>query len=87
MSQSLRKTVLSVEGWVTGAEVGLLEEEFFRCLQGTECLEVDLKGVKSIDRAGLGLLQRWAGKGVVLRGGSVFIRALLEKHGLLSRSV
>jgi len=46
---------------------------------------VDLDGVRFIDHCGLGLLRRWAGRGVELRGGSLFVRGLLESAGLAAR--
>ena len=87
VSQTCEETVLNVEGWVAEADAELLEEELSRQLQTTGRLVLDLKGVKSIDRTGLGLLQRWIDRGVVLRDGSAFIRALLERKGLLQAGI
>jgi anti-anti-sigma regulatory factor len=76
--------VLAVHGWVTGSEVALLVEEGERRLQAGIRLTVDLDEVRFIDPAGLDLLERWVRQGVGLRGGSLFIRTLLERQGLAS---
>jgi len=82
ISQTEEDVVLKVEGWVSGADVALLEEEGTRLLGETERLILDVRGVRFIDREGIALLQRWWGKRLVLRGGSPFVRLVLEKHGL-----
>ena len=82
VSQTKQEGVLKVEGWVSGAEVALLEEEGTRLFQETNRLVLDLKGVKFIDRTGIALLQRWSGERLVLRGASPFLQTLLQKHGL-----
>ena len=82
-SQTPEEVVVEVAGWVSGADVDVLEEEGIRLLQEAERLVLDLKGVKFIDREGIALLQRWSGERLVLlRGGSLFIRTLLEEQGL-----
>jgi len=81
-SQTPEEAVLEVHGWVSGKDVGLLEEEGTRLFQEAERLVLDLSGVKFIDRDGIALLQCWARKGVVLRGGSLFVRTLLEQQGV-----
>ncbi|MEW6754238.1 MAG: hypothetical protein AB1505_25135 [Candidatus Latescibacterota bacterium] len=43
---------------------------------------VDLGQVRFADHEGLDLLERWCRAGVVLRGGSLFIRTLLQGRGL-----
>ena len=82
VSQTSEETVLKVEGWLSGEEVALLEQEGTGWLQKAKRLVLDLKGVKSIDEAGITLLQRWSGEALVLRGASSFVRALLRFHGL-----
>ena len=82
ISQTKEEAVLKVEGWVSGADVALLKEEGTRLLRETERLVLDLDGVQFIDREGIALLKRWSGKRLELRGGSLFIRGLLEEHGL-----
>ena len=82
ISQTEEEGVLKVEGWVSGADVEILEEEGARLLQETQRLVLDLDGVQFIDREGIALLKRWSGKRLELRGGSLFIRGLLEEHGL-----
>lgn len=83
VTQTPEKVVVKVEGWVSGADVALLSEEGTRLLQESERLLLDLNGVRFIDREGVALLQRWSKEGAVLRGGSLFVRGLLEKHGLM----
>ena len=51
-----------------------------RSMQTT--LILDLSGVSSIDRDGSDLLQHHAAQGLILRGGSLFIRTLLRERGL-----
>ena len=82
VSQPRKGVILKIEGRVSGADVGLLEQEGTRWLQEVERLVLDLTGVKFIDGAGIALLQRWSGERLVLRGGSPFVRTLLETHGL-----
>ena len=82
ISQTPEEAVLEIHGWVSGRDVEILEQEGTRLLRQTDRLILDLKGVKYVDRLGLALLQRWSGEGLVLRGGSPFVRALLEEDGL-----
>ena len=82
ISQTKEEVVLRLDGWVSGADVALLKEEGSRLLQESERLVLDLKGVRSIDRAGIALLHSWPRDRLVLRGASMFLRTLLEEHGL-----
>ena len=82
ISQTKEEAVLKVEGWVSGENVALLEEEGTHLLQETGRLVLDLDGVRFIDREGIALLKRWSGKRLELRGGSLFVRTLLTEHGL-----
>lgn len=82
VSQDKEETVLKVEGWVSGTDVAVLEEEGTRLFQQTQRLILDLEGVKSIDREGIALLQRWSGDQLELRDASPFLRTLLAKYGL-----
>ena len=82
VSQTREEVVLKVEGWISGEHVHVLEEEGERWLQRTRRLVLDLSGVRFIDNAGIGLLQHWWGDRLVLRGGSSFVRSLLEEHDL-----
>ena len=82
ISQTEEEGVLKVEGWVSGADVEILEEEGARLLRQSERLVLDLDEVQFIDRKGIALLRRWSGERLDLRGGSLFIRGLLEQHGL-----
>ena len=83
VSQTCEEVVLKVEGWVVGADVVLLEEEVDRRLSETRRLVLDLQEVRFIDRTGIDLLRRWVGDRLVLREGSLFIRALLRSHRLV----
>ena len=82
ISHTREETVLKVEGWMDGGSVVLLEEECTRWHLKTEWLVLDLQGVRFIDRAGIEWLQRWSGKGLMLRGGSSFIQTLMKTHRL-----
>ena len=83
LSQSTDQVVLALDGWVAGPDVELLAQEGQQLLTSTQQLILDLEGVQSIDPAGIDLLHRWVAGGLVLRGGSSFMRHLLEKHGLV----
>ena len=80
MSHTGEEVALKVEGWVSGVNVSLLEQEGARYTG--KRLVLDLAGVQFIDEAGIALLRGWSGERLVLRGGSVFIRALLTDNGL-----
>ena len=82
LSQTPEEVVLALDGRVAETEVKVLEQEGSQHLRQVHRLVLDLEGVKYIDRAGIALLQRWAGERLVLRGASRFIGALLEGHGL-----
>jgi len=82
-SQTPEEVVLQVDGWVSGKGVEVLAQEGTRLLGETQRLVLDLDGVQFINPAGMTLLKCWSREGVVLRGGSLFIRGLLEEHGLV----
>ena len=83
ISQTPEQAVLQIDGWVSGANVTLLEEEGTRLLQEAERLVLDLSGVRVIDQAGLALMQGWSGERLVLRGASPFVNRLLATEGLV----
>jgi anti-anti-sigma regulatory factor len=83
-SQTPEEVVLEVHGWVSGGNVSILEQEGVRVLGESGRLVLDLRGVQFIDEEGVGVLRGWVSEGVVLRGGSLFVRMLLEAHGLAS---
>ena len=83
ISQTEEQAVLQVDGWVSGANVTLLEEEGARLLQGAERLVLDLSGVTVIDPKGLALVRGWSGKRLALRGASLFVNRLLAAEGLV----
>ena len=75
--------VLAVDGDLTGDVVQILSKKGRDQLKESKCLVLDLKGVQFIDSAGIDLLQFWSGAHLQLRGGSAFIKALLEAHKLV----
>ena len=81
-AQSREETVLAVQGWIAGNGVPLLEQVVAAHRQPGRQLVLELSAVRFVDEAGLELLRRWTGEGVVLRGGSPFVRKLLETHGI-----
>ena len=83
ISQSPEEARLKIEGWVSGADVGLLEAEGTRLLGESQRLILDLSGVPFMDREGLSLLERWAGERLRLCGASTFLHTLLEQHELV----
>ena len=82
VSQSPDVVVLQLEGWVADETVEVLAEEGQRWLQRAQRLELELRGVKFIDEAGLALLQGWAGPRLVLRGASAYLQSVLAASGL-----
>ena len=83
VSQTPEEARRKIEGWVSGVDVGVLEEEGTRLLGETRRLILDLSGVRYMDREGLSLLERWSGDRLMLCGTSTFLHTLLEKHGLM----
>lgn len=84
VSRADGEVVLAVVGWLEGKDVALLEREIDRELAGSRRLVLDLGGTRAIDPAGLDALARRSSTGVALRGGSAFVRALLQTRGLSS---
>jgi ABC-type transporter Mla MlaB component len=82
LSQSREEAILKIEGRITGADVALLDREIRIQFEQVQCLVLDLEGLKHIDREGLQLLKHWSGEKLVLRDSSVFVRTLLETHGI-----
>ena len=83
-SQTSQEAVLQVDGWVSGGNVSILQEEGMRLLGESQRLVLELKEVQFIDRRGIALLKRGWGERLVLRGGSSFLKALLAQHELTS---
>ena len=81
-AQRGEETVLGVQGWIAGTGVPLLEQAVAAHLQPGRQLVLELSAVRFVDEAGLALLRRWTGERVALRGGSPFVRKLLETHGI-----
>ena len=82
VAQSEGQVELKVDGWVAGEEVVLLAAEISRRLQQGGRLVLGLDGVEFIDEAGMALLAGWPAEHLELRGGSVYLRMLLERYGL-----
>ena len=80
VSQTEDQVMLKVEGTIAGKGVELLEQEGRPWQAPPSRLVLNLDGAEFIDSTGLALLGHWLGKGVVLRGGSLFIRTLLESR-------
>ncbi len=68
---------LRLEGRLTRYEVGLLREALRAPGQG--CAFVDLTGLVFADEAGAAALRDLGRRGLELRGGSAFVRQLLEE--------
>ena len=74
--------VLRLEGRIAGDDVRLLRREAEHWSDSSWSRLLDLDGVQFIDEQGLELLRCWGADGVTLRGGSIYIRALLTNRGL-----
>ena len=82
VAQSEARVVLKVDGWIAGEGVAVLATEGGRWLRGGRRLVLTLEGVDFIDEAGIALLEGWPTDMLELRGASVYLRMLLERHGL-----
>jgi len=82
--QTANQAVLALAGWASGASVPLLEQEVARHTRPDRRLVLDLYALRFVDEAGLDLLEGWVRDGLELRGGSHFVRKLLEQRGLES---
>ena len=76
--------VLAAQGRIAAEAVDLLAQEIEPHLKEDRRLVLDLDGVRFIDREGTERLRRWVADGLVLRGGSLFVRLLLRERGVLS---
>jgi ABC-type transporter Mla MlaB component len=76
ISQPDERQTLRLEGRLTRYEVGLLRESLRRGPNGCEAL--DLSGLAFVDEAGAAVLAELRERGLELRGGSSFVRLLLE---------
>lgn len=82
-TQTPSQTVLQIDGQITADQVPLVASEVERSRGQSTRLTLTLDGVTHIDPEGISLLKDCCDQGVVLQGGSVFIRALLKSEGLL----
>lgn len=69
---------LRLEGRVIGPWVDALRTECERALDRGAAVRLHLDQVTFVDRAGVALLQRLRGRGVVLRGCSPFLKEELQ---------
>jgi anti-anti-sigma regulatory factor len=76
ISRPDERPTLCLEGRLTRYEVGLLRESLRRGASGCEVL--DLSGLTFVDEAGAAVLVEMRRRGLELRGGSSFVRLLLE---------
>lgn len=81
LEQNAERTVLLVEGDLVGEAVGVLAEHGGPIAAGPSRLVLDLKGVRTVDAAGLLLLRQWSAKLGLLRP-SRFVSLLLQQYGL-----
>ncbi len=72
------KTVVQVDGKLTGDEVRALEET---CRRARLPLALDLANLETADETGLRLLRALAAAGAVLRDTSPYVALLLEGGG------
>ncbi|MBT6502036.1 MAG: hypothetical protein HOK67_19305 [Deltaproteobacteria bacterium] len=77
-TQTPLEALLIIDGNITVDQLPLLTGEIRRCRQRSATLILMLDGVAHIDPEGLALLQQWCARGVALRGGTPFLRALLR---------
>lgn len=73
---------LAAHGRIAGDDVALLAREVEPRLKADGQLVLDLDGVRFIDRESTERLRGWVVEGLVLRGGSIFVRLLLRERGL-----
>lgn len=74
---NLTEVVLRVEGWLSGGNVSLLEQEGSPWFGSLRRVVLDLDGVRFIDEPGVRLVRDWIAQGAVTRGGSAFVRLML----------
>jgi len=72
------RAVLAAHGDIATSDVALLSRELERLRWSACSLVLDLSQVRFVDAAGAELLRRWAGTGLTLRGGSLFVQTLLR---------
>ena len=82
LTQTSEEVVLGLQGSVEHREVPFLEQEGQAWRNRCVRLRVDLDQVRFIDGEGLDLLERWSAAGMLLCGGSLFVRTLLQGRGL-----
>ena len=76
------EAVVALHGEICDESLPLLSGEVARPREHGQRLVLELADVRSITPSGLEALRRWVAEGMQLRGGSVFIRALLTAHGI-----
>ena len=76
---------LTAHGWLEGSNTVILAQELDRLESDGKRVILDLGGVRALDDDALQLLTSRCARGLELRGGSGFVRALLHGAGLSSR--
>ena len=76
------QVVIAAHGRIAGDDVDLLVLELAPRLRQAEQVVLDLDGVRYADREATRVLRRWLAAGLVLRGGSPFVRLLLRQRGI-----
>ena len=72
----------AAHGRIAGDDANLLAREVETRLKTDGQLVLDLDGVRFIDRESTEKLRGWVAEGLVLRGGSIFVRLLLRERGV-----
>jgi ABC-type transporter Mla MlaB component len=83
VAQTADEVLLKLEGWIEPEDVVVLEQEGTRWLGQQKRLVLDMAQVKSIDRAGLQLLQGWAGERLEVQHSSPYVHELLQTYGVV----
>ena len=83
LAQGPEEVVLRVDGYLTKADVALLEAEGTRWLQQTDRLVLSMIGTPSVNLPGIHLLQQWVDERITLKDGPGTLRILLRCHGLV----
>lgn len=74
--------VLVLYGKLIHPTVPIMEKEIRHHLARSSCLVLELDGLLFVDEDGLALLRQLIGRGLILRGGSPFVQALLAAEGM-----
>ena len=81
LREDSQEVVVQVEGWLEGSQVKIMMREGERWRGRGRRLVLEVDGLKQVDENGLALLRSWTGDRLEVRGGSAFLRALIEQTG------